>query len=80
MPGTGEIIWAGAEPRFHSVDSRTHFSGLHFVAMAPKHERLIRDYVSRNAASAGGVLSRAVNQARVLGRHAHEVQPGKVGP
>ena len=45
LPGTSEIIWASAEPRFHSVDSRTHFSGLHFVGMATKHARLIRDYV-----------------------------------
>ena len=34
LPGTSEIIWASAEPRFHSVDAKTHFSGLHFIAMA----------------------------------------------
>jgi hypothetical protein len=45
LPGTSEIIWASAEPRFHSVDAKAHFSGLHFLAMATKHERLIRDYV-----------------------------------
>ena len=45
LPGTSEIIWASAEPRFHSVDAKAHFSGLHFLAMASKHERLIRDYV-----------------------------------
>ena len=45
LPGTGEVIWASAEPRFHSVGARNHFSGLHFVAMARKHEHLIRDYV-----------------------------------
>ena len=45
LPGTSEIIWASAEPRFHSVASGTHFSGLHFVGMATKHARLIRDYV-----------------------------------
>ena len=45
LPGTGEIIWASAEPRFHSVGSRSQFSGLHFVDMATKHARLIRDYV-----------------------------------
>jgi hypothetical protein len=45
LPGTSEVIWASAEPRFHSVDARIHFSGLHFVGMARKHERLIRDYV-----------------------------------
>jgi hypothetical protein len=45
LPGTSEIIWASAEPRFHLVGSKTHFSGLHFVGMATKHARLIRDYV-----------------------------------
>jgi hypothetical protein len=45
LPGTSEVIWASAEPRFHAVDARDHFSGLHFVGMARKHERLIRDYV-----------------------------------
>jgi hypothetical protein len=46
LPGTGEVIWASAEPRFHSVGAKTHFSGLHFLHMARKHEHLIRDYVS----------------------------------
>ena len=45
LPGTSEVIWASAEPRFHSVGAREHFSGLHFLGMARKHERLIRDYV-----------------------------------
>ena len=45
LPGTSEVIWASAEPRFHAVGAQTHFSGLHFIGMARKHERLIRDYV-----------------------------------
>lgn len=45
LPGTSEIIWASAEARFHAVDARAHFSGLHFLSMATKHQRLIRDYV-----------------------------------
>jgi hypothetical protein len=45
LPGTGEIIWASAEPRFHTTGNGIHQSGLQFVAMARKHERLIRDYV-----------------------------------
>jgi len=45
LPGTGEVIWASAEPRFHSVGGGMHFSGLHFLNMARKHESLIRDYV-----------------------------------
>jgi hypothetical protein len=45
LPGTGEIIWAGAECRFDAVGSDFHLTGLRFTAMARKHERLIRDYV-----------------------------------
>ena len=45
LPGSSEIIWASAEPRFHAVGQNIHFSGLHFLAMAGKHERLLRDYV-----------------------------------
>jgi hypothetical protein len=45
LPGTGEIIWASAEPRLRAADPGWAASGLHFVAMARKHERLLRDYV-----------------------------------
>jgi hypothetical protein len=45
LPGTGEVIWAGAECRFDAVGSDFHLTGLRFTAMARKHERLIRDYV-----------------------------------
>ena len=45
LPGTGEIIWAGAECRFDAVGSDFHLTGLRFTAMARKHERLIHDYV-----------------------------------
>jgi hypothetical protein len=45
LPGTGEIIWAGAECRFDAVGSDFHLTGLRFTAMARKHERLLRDYV-----------------------------------
>src|SRR5262245_50129956 len=45
LPGTSELIWASAEPRFHSVGASVHFSGLHFLSMARKHQHLIRDYV-----------------------------------
>jgi hypothetical protein len=45
LPGTGEIIWARAETRFDSVASDFHLTGLRFMAMAQKHERLIRDFV-----------------------------------
>jgi hypothetical protein len=45
LPGTREVIWASAEPRFDSVGDDFHVSGLRFAAMARKHERLLRDYV-----------------------------------
>jgi hypothetical protein len=45
LPGTNELIWAAAEPRFDAIGPDFHVSGLRFRAMASKHERLLRDYV-----------------------------------
>jgi len=45
IPGTGEVIWARAEPRFDAVDDDFQMSGLVFTGMAGKHERLLRDFV-----------------------------------
>jgi len=45
LPGTSEIIWAAAEPRFDAVGTDFHVSGLHFRSLARKHQRLLRDYV-----------------------------------
>jgi hypothetical protein len=45
LPGTNETIWASAEPRFDAIGGDVHVSGLRFVSMARKHERLIRDYL-----------------------------------
>jgi hypothetical protein len=45
LPGTNETIWASAEPKFDAVGRDVHVSGLRFVSMARKHERLIRDYL-----------------------------------
>ena len=46
LPGTNEIIWASAEPRFHSVGRDFQSSGLLFLDMARKHRRLLHDYVN----------------------------------
>ncbi|HVR64474.1 MAG TPA: hypothetical protein VMU50_21385 [Polyangia bacterium] len=46
LPGTGEIIWACAEPRFDFAGDYLHASGLRFIGMARKHERLLRDFVT----------------------------------
>ena len=53
LPGTGETIWAAAEPRFDSLDSAFHTSGLLFTAMARKHERLLLDFVREKVISPG---------------------------
>lgn len=45
LPGTFEVIWALAESRFDSVGSDFHLTGLRFVAMARKHERLLHDFI-----------------------------------
>jgi PilZ domain len=45
LPGTNETIWASAEPRFDSLSADYQVSGLRFLSMARKHERLIRDYL-----------------------------------
>ena len=45
LPGTTELIWAAAEPRFDAVGGDFHVSGLRFRDMARKHQRLLRDYV-----------------------------------
>jgi c-di-GMP-binding flagellar brake protein YcgR len=45
LPGTNELIWASAEPRFDAVGVDFHVSGLRFCGMARKHQRLLRDYV-----------------------------------
>jgi hypothetical protein len=45
LPGTNETIWASAQPRFDSLNRDYQISGLRFLSMARKHERLIRDYL-----------------------------------
>jgi hypothetical protein len=45
LPGTGEIIWARGETQFERIDRDFHRAGIRFVAMARKHERLVREFV-----------------------------------
>ncbi|MES1157958.1 MAG: PilZ domain-containing protein [Haliangium ochraceum] len=45
IPGTGEVVWARAEPRFDALEENFHTSGLTFTAMAGKHERLLKQFV-----------------------------------
>ena len=47
IPGTGEIVWASAEPRFDALDEDFQTSGLTFVNMARKHERLLHEFITR---------------------------------
>src|SRR4051812_19015941 len=50
LPGTNETIWASAQPRFLAPRPGFQLSGLHFLSMAFKHQRLIRDYVRERRA------------------------------
>jgi len=45
LPGTSEVIWASAESCFDSIGRDFHLTGLRFVAMARKHERLLHDFI-----------------------------------
>jgi hypothetical protein len=45
IPGTGEIVWARAEPRFDALGEDFQTSGLTFTGMANKHERLLHEFV-----------------------------------
>jgi hypothetical protein len=47
LPGMDEIVWASAERRFDTLDDDFQTSGLTFVNMARKHERLLREFVHR---------------------------------
>jgi hypothetical protein len=49
IPGTGEIVWASAEPRFDTLDEDFQTSGLTFINMARKHECLLREFVQKKA-------------------------------
>jgi hypothetical protein len=71
LPGTNEIIWAAAQPRFDSLRlpdlwsphrslpaaRAVQVSGLRFVSMARKHERLIRDYLRERRERLARLLS-----------------------
>ena len=54
LPGTGELVWASAEPRFDTTDNDFHLSGLTFTAMAGKHERLLTEFVREKVARGRG--------------------------
>jgi hypothetical protein len=45
LPGTGEIIWAKGETQFEAIDRDFHRAGIRFLAMARRHERLVREFV-----------------------------------
>jgi hypothetical protein len=49
LPGTSEIIWARAEPRFDRRENAYHCRGLMFAGMARKHMRLLSDYLYEEA-------------------------------
>jgi len=45
LPGTGETIWAKGETLFERIDRDFHRAGIRFLAMARRHERLVREFV-----------------------------------
>ena len=45
LPGTGEVIWAKAETQFEAIGRDFHRAGIRFLAMARRHERLVREFV-----------------------------------
>jgi c-di-GMP-binding flagellar brake protein YcgR len=45
LPGSGEVIRARAETQFATLKRGVHRAGMRFVAMAPKHVRLVRDFL-----------------------------------
>lgn len=49
LPGTDELLWASAEPRFDILGDAFQTSGLTFVNMARKHEMLLRQFIQRQA-------------------------------
>jgi len=64
LPGTSEVIWARAEPRFERLDTNFEWRGLMFAGMARKHMRLLSDYLYEQA--------RLRHEfARALGQAAH---------
>jgi hypothetical protein len=45
LPGTGEVIWAKGETQFEATGRDFHRAGIRFLAMARRHERLVREFV-----------------------------------
>ncbi len=66
LPGTNETIWATAQPRFDALQRSLQVSGLRFVSMARKHERLIRDYVRERRERLARLLAPRPIQSRFI--------------
>jgi hypothetical protein len=66
LPGTNETIWAAAEPRFDALHRSLQVSGLRFVSMARKHERLIRDYLRERRERLARLLAPRPIQSRFI--------------
>ena len=66
LPGTNETIWATAEPRFDALHRSLQVSGLRFVSMARKHERLIHDYLRERRERLARLLAPRPIQSRFV--------------
>jgi hypothetical protein len=71
IPGTGEIVWASAEPRFDALDEDFQTSGLTFVNMARKHERMLHEFIARKG-------SRPWRPRLSLGSNRLSAHPGRI--
>jgi hypothetical protein len=67
LPGTGEVVWACAEPRFDALDQDFQTTGLTFTGMAGKHERLLREFILEKSCQRWGGGRRPC--ARTLAGH-----------
>jgi len=66
LPGTNETIWATAQPRFDALHRTLQVSGLRFVSMARKHERLIHDYLRERRERLARLLAPRPIQSRFV--------------
>jgi hypothetical protein len=47
LPGLGDVIWAAGEMCYGALDDYFCGTGVRFLAMAQRHERMLADYLAR---------------------------------
>jgi hypothetical protein len=56
LPGLPDVIWAAGETRRDTLDDYFYGLGIRFVAMASRHERMLRDYCLRLRRRSSGLF------------------------